>query len=139
MKAYRTIAHLISACVVLQAMWIALGNFTMFHTMDDGQSITEDNARNFGVNLHGVFGLGIIPLLAIALFIMSFFVKSPNGTRFSGYLLLDVILQIALVFLAYPIPVFGALHALNAFAVIGFAENAARRSSVDVTPAPATA
>lgn len=139
MKAYRTIAHLIAACVVLQAAWIALGNFTMFKSIDDGSVIDENNARNAGVNLHGIFGLGIIPLLAIALLILSFFVKFPGSTQWAGYVLLDVVLQIALVFLAYPIPVFGLLHAVNAFALIGLAEVTARRASGSGVTADAAA
>jgi hypothetical protein len=140
MKAYRIIAHLIAGCVVLQAMWIGLGNFTMFHDIDNGKVIDENNARNLGVNLHGLFGLGVIPLLAIALLILSFFVKFPGSTQWAGYVVLGVVLQIALVFLAFPIPAFGALHALNAFAVIGLAENAARRvpASTDAVDAAAT-
>lgn len=139
MKAYRTIAHLIAACVVLQAMWIALGNFTMFHAIDDGKVIDENSARNFGVNLHSLFGLGIIPLLSIALLIVSLFVKFPGGTQWAGYIFGDVVLQIALVFLAYPIPAFGALHAINAFAMIGLAEVAARRASLPVVAADVAA
>ncbi|HEY9376232.1 MAG TPA: hypothetical protein VIQ02_03955 [Jiangellaceae bacterium] len=99
--------------------------------VDDGGVITAgyDYDSNLGIILHRIGGLGIIPLSAIALLIVSFFVKAPGAVRWAGTVFGLVVLQIALVFAAFVTAPAGALHGLNALAVFLAAAWAARRIS----------
>jgi hypothetical protein len=128
MKAYKGLAHAIAVCVVLQAAWIAAASFNVAKETDDGKAITEDNFRSWGVNLHSTFAL-IIPLLAIALLITAFVIKQPGATKWAGFVFGDVVLQWVLAIIAFSVPAIGVLHAVNAFAMIGLAEMAARQVS----------
>ena len=56
---------------------------------------------------------------AIALLVVSFFVKVPGAVRRAAAVFGLVILQIALVFAAFMSASVGALHGLNALAVFG--------------------
>jgi hypothetical protein len=115
MKAFKGLAHAISACVVLQAAWIAAG-----------KTITEDNFRNWGMNAHSIFAI-IIPILAIALLVTAFVIKRPGAPKWAGLVFGAVVLQWVLAIIAYAVPVIGVLHAVNAFVMIGLAEVAARQ------------
>jgi hypothetical protein len=132
MKAYRIIAHAISGCVVLQATWIALSGFIIVHASDDGTTI---DTENFGAKLHSIFGMGVIPLLAIALLILSLVAGIPGGTQWAAYLLGAVVVQIGLAYASASIPAIGILHGLTAFAIIALAEIGARRASASAEPA----
>jgi hypothetical protein len=78
--------------------------------------------------MHGLFGTGIIPLLAILLLIVSFFAKIPGGSKWAGYVFLAVVVQIVLAFLAFGVPALGFLHPVNAFVLMGVAATAGRRA-----------
>jgi hypothetical protein len=125
---YRVIAHLISLCVVLQATWIALGSFLLFKDVDGGKVIDKSYEGNYANGLHGIFGLMVIPLLALVLLVVSFFTKSPGASKWAGFVVLAVVVQIAVGFLAFGFPAIGALHAINAFVLLWLAELAARRA-----------
>jgi hypothetical protein len=71
--------------------------------------------------------MGVLPLLGIALLVVSFFVKAPGAVKWAGFTLLAIVVQVALAFIAFGVPAIGALHGLNAFLVIGVAEATARR------------
>lgn len=120
---YRTLAYLIAAGVALQAASVALGFFTIIHEVDDGGAFTADYNwdGNLGIIVHRIGGLGIIPLLAIALLIVSFFTKAPGAVRRAAAVFGLVLLQIALVFVAFMTASGGALHGLNALAVFSAA------------------
>jgi hypothetical protein len=120
---YRTLAYLIAAGVALQAASVALGFFTIIHEVEDGGVITAgyDYDSNLGIILHRIGGLGVIPLSAIALLVVSFFTKVPGAVRRAAAVFGLVLLQIALVFLAFMTASGGALHGLNALAVFGAA------------------
>jgi hypothetical protein len=126
---YRALAYLIAAGVALQAGSIALGFFTIIHEVDDGGvfSAGYDYEGNIGLTLHGIVGLGLIPLSALALLIVSFFTKTPGAVRWAGAVFGLVVLQIALVFAAFATASAGALHGLNALAVFLAAFWAGRR------------
>ena len=125
---YRVLAYLIAGSVLLQAAWIGWGNFMMFKDVDDGKVITEEYDGNVAQVLHSVFGLMIIPLLAIVLLVVSFFAKVDQGAKWAGFVLLAVVVQIALGFIAFGVPVVGFLHPLNAFVLLGLAVMTGRRA-----------
>jgi hypothetical protein len=126
-SAYRGIAHAISACVVLQAAWIAVAWFTVLKHTDDGKSFTKDSADNIGQVLHSAFGMGVLPLLGLALLVVSFLVKAPGAVKWAGFTLLAIVVEVLLAVIASAVPAVGALHGINAFIVLGLAEMAAQR------------
>ena len=127
-KTYQVLAFLIAICVVLQAMWIGLATFLLIGDLDDGKTIDKSYDGNWADGMHGLFGTLIIPLLVIALLIVSFFAKIPGGSKWAGFVFLAVVVQIFLAFLAFGVPELGFLHPINAFVVLGLAATAGRRA-----------
>lgn len=127
---YRVLAYVIAAGVALQASSVALAFFTILLEVDDGAIVTADYdyEGNLGILVHRVGGLGIIPLAAIALLIVSFFTKAPGAVRWAVAVFGLVVLQITFVFVAFSgAPSAGALHGLNALALLLAAIWAGRR------------
>jgi hypothetical protein len=137
---YRALAGLIAIGVVVQAMAIALAWFTVLKDTDDGLVFDKNSEFNLGHLIHSIVGSGVIPLLAIVLLIISFFAKVQGGVRWALYVFGLVVLQFALAAVSFSAPVVGALHGLNAFALLGVASMAARKASgPSVVPAEAPA
>src|SRR6266545_7468289 len=67
-----------------------------------------------GLIVHGLNGETVLPLLALALLVVSFFTKLPGAVKWAGLVLLLVIAQVMLGFLLHELPALGALHGLNA-------------------------
>lgn len=137
-QTYRVLAIAIALGVVVQAASVALGWFLTLKDLDDGQVLDKDFDYNAGQIVHSIFGLMVIPLLAIILFVISFFAKIDSGVKWAGYVLLAVILQVALAFIAFGVPAVGALHGINAFVVAGLAGFAGRRAAEAPTTETAT-
>ncbi|MEV6285287.1 hypothetical protein [Kribbella sp. NPDC051770] len=135
---YRWLALLIGVGVLVQAMAIALGWFTALKDMDGGLVIDKNYEGNFGHALHGIVGSMVIPLLALALLIVSFFAHVAGGVRWALYVVGLVVLQIALAFVSFGVPAVGALHGANALALLAVAGIAGRRAATR-TEAPAAA
>jgi hypothetical protein len=133
---YRVLAGLIAIGVVVQAMSIALAWFTVLKDTDDGLVFDKNSDANLGHLIHSIVGSGVIPLLAILLLIVAFFAKVEGGVRWALYVFGLVVLQFALAAVSFSAPAVGALHGLNAFALLGVASMAARRAAA--APAPAT-
>lgn len=131
--AYRVLAWTIAAGVALQAASVAWGFFTVILYVEDGGVFTSgyDYESNVGIMIHRFVGTGLIPLAALALLIVSFFARIPSGTRRAGVLFGLVLLQIALVFLAFVVAWAGALHGVNALAILLTAGWSARRARSD--------
>ena len=139
MKAtYRVLAMLVAAGVVLQAMFIALGWFTALKDLDDGLVIDKNYEGNIGHTLHGQIGMMVIPLLAIALLIVSFFAHLAGGVKWAAIVFGLVVLQIFLAFLSFAVPAVGALHGLNAIALLAVAAFAGRRAALQMKVPEAT-
>jgi hypothetical protein len=137
-QTYRVLAIAIALGVVVQAASVALGWFLTLKDLDDGQVLDKDFDYNAGQIVHSIFGLMVIPLLAIILFVISFFARIDSGVKWAGYVLLAVILQVALAFIAFGVPAVGALHGINAFVVAGLAGFAGRRAAEAPTTETAT-
>ena len=131
--AYRGLAHAIALGVVLQAGWIALAFFGVLSDLDQG---TPPEGDNLGQRLHAGFGAGLLPLLAVALLLVSLRAGVPGGTRWAALVLGMIAAQVALAYLAAAWTPIGALHGIGAFAVIAVAELTARRPGHDHTLAP---
>jgi hypothetical protein len=140
-QTYRVLSGLIALAVVVQAMAIAFGFFTVGHDVDNGKVLTKSNIENYsplGLSIHAFMGFTLIPIMAIVLFIISFFAKGvPQAVKWAGFVLLAVVVQVALAIIAFNAPVVGLLHGLNAFILLGTAAMASRRA-MTATPAAAT-
>lgn len=142
--AYKVIAHLIALGVLVQASAVAGGWFGVINEIDGGAVINEDYEGNFGHALHWINGMMVMPLLGLVLFIVSFFTKLPGAVKFGGFTFLAIVVQVILAFVAFGVPVVGALHGINAFIVFGLALYAGRSvatgtaDTMPATEAPAT-
>jgi hypothetical protein len=134
---YRVLAGLIALGVVVQAMAIAVAWFTAIKDVDDGLVIDKNYDGNWGHSLHGTNGMMVIPLLALLLLIVSFFAHVDGGIRWALYVVGLVALQIVLAFLSFGVPSLGALHGLNALAILVVSIMAYRRAA-GPQPEPAT-
>lgn len=125
--AYRTLALLIAAGVLVQAAAIAFAVFTIDNKVQAGSVFSSSTAANIGQTVHGVVGAMVIPALAIIFLIVAFFARIPDGVKWAAIVVGLVALQIALAFVSFSAPIVGTLHGLNAFAVLGASFNAAAR------------
>jgi hypothetical protein len=126
---YRALAYLVAAGVFVQAAAIAWAIFTIANDVEAGAVLTSDSASNTGQELHGTVGMMVIPALALILFVVSLFAKIPGGVKYAAIIVGLVVLQITLAFVAFGAPVVGALHGMNALAILGVSITAASRVS----------
>ncbi len=135
-KAYRVLARLIAALVVVQVAAIAYGAFAIDKVIDKakdhGNTVADASSKldgGAGYGIHGLVGIMLIPLVAIILFVVAFMAHVPDGVKWAGFVLLDVIVQVALGLAAHSVPALGWLHGPNALVLFGLAIYAARRSA----------
>lgn len=126
---YRVLACAIVVLVALQAAWIALSAFGVINAVESGTVIDQSYEPNIGATLHGIGGVYVVPLVALALLVVSFFAHITGGVRWALFVVLAVALQITLAFVAFGIPGVGVLHGVNAFVILGLAAIAAARVS----------
>lgn len=71
-------------------------------------------------------GLDVIPALGLILLVVSFFAAKtvPGARTWAGIVFVLILLQVTLAFIAFGVPIVGALHGLNALAVLGAAVRA---------------
>lgn len=127
-KAYRNLAYLVAILVVVQAAAIAFALFGLNKWIDDGHTVTKaivDTHPKFtgsiGFPIHAIDGELLIPLLAISLLVVSFFAKIPGGSKWAGFVVLAVIVQVALGLAGQSSAFFGPLHGINAFVLLAVA------------------
>lgn len=140
-KAYRILAYLIAAEVVIQAAVITLASFGFSKWIDNGgvadlASFTSGNLSFFGYvgyELHGTNGALYIPILSIAFLVLSLFARSiRGGLTWAAIVFGLVALQVFLGFASHAFAVLGPLHGVNAFALFVCALHAGRRVSAHV-------
>lgn len=143
-KTYRVLAYALAIEVVVQAMAIAYGIAGLGKWVDDGhvfnKQVLKADSPDFpgagGFAIHGINGQMLIPLLTLALLIVSFFAKVPGGTRRAAILVGLVIVQVVLGVTSHSAPALIPLHALNAFGILAMALLAGYRTPKE---APAVA
>lgn len=134
--AYRVLAYLIAAEVLIQAAamayavsglgkWIQDGGVLDKATMDSGQSLFPEEV---GFMIHGINGQMLIPLLALVLLIISFFAKVPRGAMWAAGVFGLVVVQVLLGIFGRGLPFVALLHGANAIALFTVAFLAARRA-----------
>jgi hypothetical protein len=143
-RAYHVLAYLIAADVVVQAMMMATAVAGLDHWIANGATVNKDVIDNnpsfsgsFGFPVHAINGEMLIPLLAIALLVVSFLASVAGGTRWALYILGLIVLQVVLGFSQGDVPYLGLLHGANAFAILVVAVLAARRATT-VAPGATT-
>jgi heme A synthase len=117
---YRYLAMAIGTFVVIQAAAIAFGMFGLAHDVDSNGIVVDDNYDgNAGFAVHAIVGQMVIPLLALALLIVGIVVRRiPGALRWAVIVLALVVVQIALAFASFGVPVIGLLHGINAFLIL---------------------
>jgi hypothetical protein len=132
-QAYRVLAFLVAAGVMLQAAAIAYGMFGLIKwverggTLDQSTELTPDLGGYTGFSLHATGGIFIVPAIALLFLISSFFAKVPGGIKWALIVFGLTVLQVALGLFAHELAGLGWLHGLNALLVFGAAVSAGMR------------
>ena len=132
--AYRVVAYLIAAEVVIQAAAIAYALFGLGAWIQGGgvldKAAMESQSSDFsgagGFALHGINGEMIVPLLALVLLVVSFFTGVRGAAKWAGIVVGVVVLQILLGVFGDGLPFLGILHGANALVLFVVAVIAAR-------------
>ena len=147
-KSYRILAGIIAVLVAVQAMTMVFAIAGLFHWIDGGGSLDsavieswDEDPPTFqgaiGVPIHGLSGMFLIPLLGLALLVVSFFAKIPGGVKWAGIVVGLIILQVVAGISAGDAPWMGLIHGLNAFALFSVAVLAARSARSETQTAMA--
>lgn len=153
-QTYLILARSIAVLVVVQAMaivWAISGLFSWI--INDGNTLDKSVIDGWdsdpptfegaiGTFLHfEVIGQGLIPLAGLLLLIVAFFAKVPRGVMIAVVVVVAIVVQILLGINSQGTPLFGMLHGLNAFILLGAAlgaASAAKKSGASQgEPAPA--
>ncbi|WP_327582238.1 hypothetical protein OHA25_40760 [Nonomuraea sp. NBC_00507] len=134
-SAYRTLAYLIAALVVVQSMSVVFGIAGESRWISEGgvmdKAVVEAQEFVFpevlGFLIHSINGTILIPLAALIMLILSFFTKLPGAVKWAGLILLLVAVQANLGFFSHSMPILGALHGLVALLLLGAAVYAGLR------------
>jgi hypothetical protein len=134
-RIYSSLAWIIVGGVVVQAASIAFGLGGMVHYVQEGgvvdKAIVESHQATFtgdlGFPIHGIVGGMVIPLAALTLLIVAFFVRAKGARLWAGIVVALVALQITLGYSIADMPYLGLIHGANALAVLLTAVYAALR------------
>ena len=148
-KTYIVLAWTIAACVFIQAASIAFGFGGMAGYVQGGgvvdKALVESRtASNFtgelGFPIHAIVGGMVIPLAALVLLVVSFFVKVRGARTWAAVVFGLVFVQVMLGYSIVDLPYLGLVHGANALAVLLAAVHTARRTlqadAVDSAAAP---
>jgi heme A synthase len=128
---YRVLAYVIAALVAVQAAAIGYAVFAQLHWIEGGGTLDEasfESAPGFAAYIFHAFNGGTVLLTALALLIVSFFAKIPQGVRWAVIVLVSTIVQIALGTLYRMLAPIGAVHGAVALVLFGVAVMAAMRA-----------
>lgn len=138
--AYRVLAFIVAAEVVIQAMAIAyaLAGLGYWVSEEGGvlnKAAMESEDLEFtgigGFILHGINGMMVVPILALLLLIVSFFAKLPGASKRAGIILGMVVLQVVLGISTHSIVVAAPIHVLNGFGIFAMAALAGYRARTE--------
>ena len=137
--AYKVLAYLVAAEVTVQAMVMVWAIAGLGKWVDGGgvfdKSVIEGGIEGgampfpevFGILVHGINGMFVVPGIALLLLIVSFFTKVRGAIKWALIVFVLVVAQGQIGFLGHEFPLAGLLHGLNALALFGVAIYAARR------------
>lgn len=139
-KLYTGLAWAVAAGVVVQAAAIAFAFGGMLNLVSEGgvvdkallEAFQAGGVGELGFLIHGLAGGVVIPLLALALLVVSFLVRA-RGTRLWAAIVFGLVaLQVTLGFSITDMPYLGLIHGANALAVVAAASFAALRMRQDL-------
>ena len=133
---YRILAYTIAVLVGVQAAshaWASagIGLFIANGGVVD-KSMMEDTGGPLpfpevvGIIVHGINGGMVIPAVALALLVVSFFARVRGAVRWAVIVLVVVAIQITLGYEGHGLPLLALVHGLNALILFGCAIVAAR-------------
>lgn len=135
-KVFRVLAFVIAGLVVVQAAAIAWAIAGLGIWVNDGNDFTSEVFESdempftelYGMMIHGMNGMMLIPLLALVLLIVGLVAKFPGSTKYGAAVFLLVVLQVALGIFGHSLAIAGALHGINALILFGVAIMAGMRA-----------
>ena len=141
-SAFKVLAYIIAAEVVVQSAMMVFAVAGLGIWVDNGGTLDaaafEDENLSFtgvaGFMVHGINGMMIIPILALALLVLSFFAKVPGGVRNAAIIVGLVVLQIALGLFGHENAYIGLLHGVNALVLFSAALFTGRLAAKADTP-----
>jgi hypothetical protein len=126
-RAYQVLSGLLAVEVVVQAMAIAYALAGLGKWVEDDGGVLDKNVLDHSENLHfrgvggfavhGINGQMVIPLIAVALLVVSFFVKTQGAVRRAAILFGMVAVQVVLGLTLHSEPLVAPVHALNGFGI----------------------
>ena len=121
---YKWISTLVVVAVVIQVGFAGFGAFYAAHKIDDSntdpKTMTSDQFdTGFGAHFFGAVAVIALVLALVIVALIGGFGRYRLGR--AGVLALLVILQIILAGIAFGVPAFGFLHAVNALVILTFA------------------
>lgn len=139
-KVFSALAWIIAGGVVVQAAAIAFAFGGVLNRVSEGGVVDKALLESGGAGgtgelgfwIHGIVGGVVIPLLALALLVVSFFVRARGARLWAALTFGLVALQVALGFSITDVPYLGLIHGANALAIVlaaGMAAFRMRRSS----------
>jgi hypothetical protein len=136
---YTGLAWTVAGAVVVQAAAIAFAFGGMLNLVSEGGVVDKALLESFqaagvgeiGFMIHGIVGGVLIPLIALAMLVVSFFVRVRGTTMWAAIVFGLVALQVTLGFSITDMPYLGLIHGANALAVVATASIAALRMRSD--------
>ncbi|GAA1780848.1 hypothetical protein [Agromyces lapidis] len=134
-KLYTGLAWTVAGAVVVQAAAIAFAFGGMLNLVSEGGVVDKALLESFqaagvgelGFMIHGLVGGILIPLIALTLLVVSFFVRVRGAKLWAATVFGLVALQVVLGFSITDVPYLGLIHGANALAVVAAASVAALR------------
>ena len=124
---YRILAFIICGLVMLQAASHAWASAGIGQYLAQGGTIDFESGalpafpEAVGLMIHGMNGMYVIPVFALALLVVAFLAKIPGGVMRAVIVLVLVALQITLGILGHELTALAFLHGVNALALFGTA------------------
>lgn len=133
-KLYSVLAWTVAAGVGVQAAAIAFGFGGMSaYVMDGGvvdKALVESGGGSFtgdaGFGVHELVGGLVLPVVALIVGVVSFWVRLPRARRWAWGLFLLTVVQGQMGYIVSGIPYVGILHGANALALLLVAVHVAR-------------
>lgn len=133
-SAYKVMAYIVAALVIVQSASMVFASAGLGIYIEDGgvldAAAMESEDLSFtgvaGFIVHGINGMMVIPLLSLALLVVSFFAKTPGAVRNAAIVLGLVVLQVALGLFGHENAYVGMLHGVNALVLFAAALHTGR-------------
>ena len=134
-KVYSALAWIVAGGVVVQAAAIAFAFGGVLNHVSEGGVVDKallesggaGGSGELGFWIHGIVGGVVLPLLALSLLVVSFFVRARGAKLWAAVTFGLVALQVTLGFSITDVPYLGLIHGANALAIVLAAVMAAFR------------